>query len=167
MRVRRMAVLAPAVVVMCLLPAVAWASTHVDTRSIAVPRARATRSGNLPLLLVYDLQSTFAVRPAMVSPSGDGWMYLTGGKGQNTHIHWRRWTHTEAFAHATLWMRTGVGMKVTHRPATIRAFRVRHGRFTRMTVRYHAADDGVGLGTKLFVDRYRLSRNAPNIYAWA
>jgi hypothetical protein len=166
MRVRKMMVAGLALLLAIALPAVTGASSQAHPRTSAgPPTAAVAKSNRLPRLLTLDFSSTFAVRPAMIVPTGDGWVYFTGRHGRNSHIHWKKWTRSKAQAVVTQWMRTGVGMESTGRRATVLAFRVRKGRFTRMTVRYYAGDLGWDPGHKLYVDHYRLTP-APYGYSW-
>jgi hypothetical protein len=112
-----------------------------------------------------DFSRSFGLRPASITPTGDGWVFMSGLKGRYSHIHWKQWTKTRAQAVVIRWMRTGDGMKIKGRRATVLAFRVRKGRFTRMTVRYRAGDEGWNPGHTLYVDHYRLTP-APYGYTW-
>ena len=97
------------------------------------------RSG-LPRLLTVDFSRAFAVRPATITPTGDGSAFISGLKGKRSPIHWRTWTASQADAVATIWIDNGIpnnaqGTFFAHR-ATVQAYRVRKGRFTRLTIRF-------------------------------
>lgn len=97
------------------------------------------RSG-LPRLLTVDFSRSFAVRPAMITPTGDGSAFISGLKGKRSPIHWRTWTASQADAVATIWIDNGIpnnaqGTFFAHR-ATVQAYRIRKGRFTRLTIRF-------------------------------
>jgi len=88
--------------------------------------------------LLKESFGAFAVRPPVVTPSGDGsfTIGLFGGK-----IHWRTWSAKGAFGRGTVWIDNGIpneaqGTFIPH-PGSVAAFRVRGGRYTRLTVRWH------------------------------
>ncbi len=105
--------------------------------AIATP---AFASGGRPRLLTVDYGSTFAVRPATITPTGDGSGVIgrLGKRGRS--IHWSSWTTSNAYGTGTLWIDNGIPnvAEGTYHGygATVHAYRVRDGRFTRMTVRY-------------------------------
>ena len=101
------------------------------------PHAGAATS---PGLLTEDFSTTFAVRPATLLPTGDGSIVI-GKLGQRGHhVRWHYWYSSKAYGKATVWVDDGIPTVATGTfhgyRSSIHASRVRHGRFTRMTVRY-------------------------------
>ena len=126
---------------------VAWASgtsSSADAHSARTTVPTATdvvaRAGRLPRLLREDFSRSFAVRPAIIVPTGDGSAFISGRNGKQSHIRWQRWNMREAYAVATIWIDNGIpniAEGTFHgQRATVQAFRVLKGRFTRLTVRY-------------------------------
>jgi hypothetical protein len=79
----------------------------------------------------------FAVRPATITPSGDGTFNIGDLGGP---IHWRVWSARRAYGLGTVWIDNGIpnealGTFFGH-PGSVTALRVRGGLFTRMTVRW-------------------------------
>lgn len=79
---------------------------------------------------------TFQVRPAMLV---EGMVAITGAKVSAAafrarrygHIRWSRWS-AEAVGHGRAWVPNGPGGGVKPYPASVRASRVRAGRYTRL-----------------------------------
>ena len=134
---------------------IAWAS---GVTSSAAPQA-----AKLPHLLKMEYSYAFAVRPGRIDPTVDGGMFIGGRTGMSSHIHWQTWNKTKAYAVATLWINDGIPSMAegTFHPyrATVRAFRVRNMRFTRLTVRYR--QDG-----KAQVWAMKLVKSGNLGYAW-
>ena len=88
--------------------------------------------------LLKDSFGTFAIRPASVVPSGDG----SFGVGElGGHLRWRVWNSGRAFGLGTVWIDNGIPNEAQGTfhgfRGSVTAFRVRGGRYTRMTVRWH------------------------------
>jgi len=94
-----------------------------------------------PRLLSADFGNSFAIRPATVTPSGDGTFEIGNLGTQHGHdIRWRVWSASKAYGTGTVWIDNGIpnaaqGTFHGYR-GSISASRVRGGRFTRMTVRW-------------------------------
>lgn len=123
-----------------------------------------------PRLYTGKGRATFAVRPASVSYTGDGTGYLgvhprLGGN----RLHWKVWTRRSAFARGPAWLNdcepSRAEGRFTSVPATVKVGRARHGKFTRMTIRFRYRG-------RLVVDRRKLGRSAecsgcgPRYYFW-
>ena len=79
----------------------------------------------------------FALRPATLTPSGDG-TFNVGDLGG--HIHWRVWNARKAYGLGTVWIDDGIpneALGTFHGfPGSVTALRVRGGRYTRLTVHW-------------------------------
>jgi len=102
----------------------------------------------------------FAVRPPVVTPSGDGsfTIGLFGGR-----IHWVTWNAERAFGTGTVWIDNGIpneaqGTFIPH-PGTVTATRVHGGLYRRMTVRWHVN------GHKR-VETFKLTLSHPGVWFW-
>jgi hypothetical protein len=82
--------------------------------------------------LLSDDYKTFAVRPAKIIPTTDGSMAV-GLKGG--HIGWRRWG-TVAYGTGTVQVIAGTWGALRAYRGSVTAFRLRGGRYTRMSVRW-------------------------------
>ncbi len=94
----------------------------------------------------------FAVRPATITPSGDG-TFNVGDLGGR--LHWRVWSARRAYGLGTVWIDNGIpnealGTFFGH-PGSVTALRVRGGLYTRMTVRWLI--DGHERSTKLSLEK--------------
>ena len=134
-------------------------------------RATVLQSQTLPRLLTIDFSTNFRVRPRRIVPTGDGSDVigrLNTGKGHA--IQWSVWSALRARGSGTFWIDDGipnVALGTFHaHPATILAFRVRHGRFTRMTVRFHGGDKVWNSGSTLYVFKYSLQHGGSG-YIWS
>jgi hypothetical protein len=111
----------------CLAPATADAGT--------VPRVFTQKTGH-----------SFRVRPAWIGISGDGTIYLghldpRDKRGAHRgRLHWKTWKRRSAYATGPIWLNDcepNCAYGSFHKArSTVRARRVRHGRFTRLIVRY-------------------------------
>jgi hypothetical protein len=97
----------------------------------------------LPRLLTQDANSPFRVRPMTVGYTGDGTGYV-GKFPTHRHrgfLHWKIWSHQQAQGTATIWLNnctpSCAGGSFHSYSGSVRAFRVRHGEFTRMTLNFH------------------------------
>lgn len=96
-------------------------------------------------LATQDPDDELQVRPAVVSYTGDGTGYLGGRTTSPGHqdrggLHWISWKPRLAIAHGFAWLNDcrpycARGHFHPHR-AIVRARRPRHGRFTRMTIKF-------------------------------
>lgn len=101
-----------------------------------------------PRLATQDPEDQLQVRPAVVSYTGDGTGYLGGRTTSPGHLdrgglNWISWKHGLAVAHGFAWLNDcrpdcARGHFSPHR-AMVRARRPRHGRFTRMTIKFRYA----------------------------
>jgi hypothetical protein len=132
---------------------------------VVSPTATSVSGRSSPFLVVRprllkESFGAFAIRPAVVTPSGDGsfTIGLFGGR-----IHWRAWTAGRAFGVGTVWIDNGIpneaqGTFFGHR-GSVTAFRVRGGRYTRLTVRWRSN------GYKR-IQALKLKRAHPGAWFW-
>jgi hypothetical protein len=117
------------------------ANTHFGRATLATAKAGTARSR--PRLLKEDFSARFAVRPATVIPTGDGSIVIGKLGKRGHHIHWHVWNASKAYGVATVWVDNGiptVAQGTFHGfGGTVSAYRVRNGRFTRLTVHYRKA----------------------------
>jgi hypothetical protein len=109
---------------------------------VALGMSTATAAGGsrAPRLLT-NFGDSFQVRPAMVvfgmvgisGPDVTRTAYRAGHYG---HIVWVRWSANEAFGHGRAWVPNAVKQTLRPYPATVRAWRVRDGRYTRVRWMY-------------------------------
>jgi hypothetical protein len=118
-------------------------------------------AGDLPTLLVETFSTTFAVRPALITYAGDGSAFV-GGPGVSRasfnahrfgHIRWTSWTDTQAVGSGIVWLDNGIpdeasGTFYPHN-VSVRASRVRSGRFTRLLLTYRLGSRTVGIPLRL------------------
>lgn len=99
--------------------------------------AMASNAG-LPRLLTEDSSSDFAVRPALIIPTGDGSGRIGKFGKRGRSIHWSAWTTSTASGVGTVIYDYWNGTTWTFQSflATVHAYRVRDGRFTRLTANY-------------------------------
>lgn len=147
--------------------AAAWPRS---TSALAGQGSRSLASRSLPVLLVEDFSSSFAVRPVRIIPTGDGSAFISGLTGKKSHIHWQTWSLRTAYAVATIWIDDGIPNEATgtfhaHR-ARVLAFRNHDGRFTRMTVKFRGGDKIWNGGKKLYIEHYSLKKSTPDAYFW-
>lgn len=102
---------------------------------LGMPAATAT-AGSRPPRLLTNFGNSFQVRPAsvvfgMVGITGPDVTPTAFFAGHYGHIVWVRWSSVEALGHGRAWVPNG---PQTPRPfpATVRAWRVRDGRYTRV-----------------------------------
>ncbi|MEO6859813.1 MAG: hypothetical protein ABI323_14720 [Solirubrobacteraceae bacterium] len=96
----------------------------------------------LPRLLTQDGHNPFRVRPVTIGYTGDGTGYV--GKfpiqPHRGFLHWKVWNHQRAQGTATIWLNnctpSCAGGSFHSYRGSVRAFRVRHGDFTRMTLSF-------------------------------
>lgn len=117
-------------------PAVLGSATVAPTPTATLD----LRLSGLPVLLTEFGTAAFAVRPATVVPYVDGGMVIGKLVKHGGRIHWHTWSSSSASGAGTLWIDNGIpdmasGTYHGH-SATVHAYRVRDGRFTRLTVRY-------------------------------
>ena len=123
--------------------------------------APAAAQAKPPKVLTQRPHHTFQVRPAWISYTGDGTGFLGGADGSGPrhpgHLRWRRYGGSEGRARGVVWLNvcdpTCADGDFVSRPVRVRVFRPRHGRFTRMTIRYRYRGRG-------YVDR-RATRHTP------
>ena len=86
----------------------------------------------------------FQVRPAWISYTGDGTGFLGGADGSGPsdpgHLRWRRYGQRQGSARGVVWLNQcepscADGTFVSRR-VRVHVFRPRHGRFTRLTLKY-------------------------------
>lgn len=125
-----------------------------------------TSAKRLPTLLTQLPGPPFRVRPGRVIYTGDGSGILGGPRGRKHRfgrLTWHHWTQQSGFATGVAWLDncTPSCAQGTFEPfgARVNVFRVRHGHFTRLTIRfrYHG---------RRVTDRRVLMRLGRG-YAWA
>jgi hypothetical protein len=97
-----------------------------------------------PKVLTQRPHHLFQVRPAWISYTGDGTGFIGGSDGSGPadpgHLRWRRYTHRQASARGVVWLNDCepdcADGRFHARPAKVHVFRPRHGRFTRLTLKY-------------------------------
>lgn len=109
----------------------------------------------------------FAVRPAIVSYTGDGSGFL-GGRSAHPRrsfgrIHWTRWRSSGGHGTGRVWLNDcrpycAAGHFHAH-PMRVDVFRLRYGRFTRMTIRERFKG-------RLVIDRRKLTVYGGRYYRW-
>lgn len=130
----------------------------------------AVASARLPRLFTAISGHHFSVRPGQVIYTGDGSGLLAGPRRVSGRrfpanfgrLRWSTWTNRVAATAGTVWINDcrpdcADGHFHPHR-ALIGAFRVRHGRFTRLNIGYR-------YGGRRYVDRRKLQRFNRS-YAW-
>ena len=87
--------------------------------------------------LLTDTYGRFAIRPVTVATEAALGVYGIGHiAGQGGHrIHWRVWSASRAHGTGTAWCPYGTTLRGY--PGSIGAYRVREGRFTRITLRWN------------------------------
>lgn len=149
---------------------VAQAVSPAQSSRGGLPVAHDARGTKLPGLLAGTGSSDFIVRPALMVISGDGSLVIgrIPGKGGRS-IHWTSWTSRQGRGVGTLWIDDMIGGEAsgTRHPhlAIITVSRVRHGRFTRMSVRFRGGDKVWNKGDKLYIEKYSL-RGSGSWYGW-
>jgi len=116
---------------------------------------------------LHDGQSGFKVRPATVLVSGDGTAWLggkaSGDNGDYGRIRWRTFRSSGALGDGRIFITECdpdcAGGRRWSTKAVIRAQRVRHGRFTRLSARYRH-------GGRTVTKRWRLQVNSPTYAYW-
>lgn len=112
--------------------------------SLALALPSFASAGGVPRLATQDPDQPLLVRPSVVSYTGDGTGYLGGRTTTPRHfdsgsLHWLYWKPARALARGFDWInncRPFCARGTFHRfRATVRAWRPRHGRFTRMTIK--------------------------------
>jgi hypothetical protein len=96
--------------------------------------------GPRPPRLLINAGHSFQVRPAMVvlgmvAITGPNVSPMAFDAGRYGHIVWARWSH-EALGHGRAWVPNGPQQPVRPYPATVRAWRVRGGHYTRLQWTY-------------------------------
>ena len=119
-------------------------ATGSGTHSRKATFAATSRTAkSMPRLLKEDFSSRFRVRPATLDPTGDGSIVIGKLAKRGHHIHWHVWNGVKAYGVATVWVDNGipnVAQGTFHGfGGTVHAYRVRDGRFTRLTVHYRKA----------------------------
>ncbi len=114
-------------------------------------------------------ESVFKVRPAWIGGfTANGTAFIGAVPKRGGTIRWTNWTAESADGTGKYWVNDGIpstaeGTLHGHR-AKLHAFRVREGRYTRLTVRWYGGDTALESGMTLHVDRYRLGWNSH--YMW-
>jgi hypothetical protein len=116
---------------------------------------------------LHDGHSGFKVRPATILVSGDGTAWLggraSGENGDYGRIRWRTFRRSGARGAGRIFITECdpdcAGGRRWSAKAVIRARRVRHGRFTRLSARYRQAERTV-------TARWRLQVNSPTYAYW-
>jgi hypothetical protein len=108
---------------------------------LGLPAATVAASPRAPRLLT-NAGDSFRVRPAdvvfgMVAITGPQVTPTAFRAGRYGHIVWVRWSSNQAFGHGRAWVPNGVDGTRPY-PATVRAWRVRDGRYTRVQWTYGA-----------------------------
>ena len=143
------------VIVLLALPVAAQARGVARIQQPArAPASAIQANSGLPGLLVIEFSSSFTVRPAKIFLTMDGAFIVGGMHLKSGHIHWQTWNASTASGIGKMWINNGIpniaqGTYYGH-GATVYAFRVRHGHFTRLRVRYH-------LHGRVRTERYHLS----------
>ena len=136
------------------------------TVTVAVSLATtATAAQAAPKL--HDGQYGFKVRPATILVSGDSTAWLggkaSGANGDYGRIRWRTFRRSGARGHGRIFIKECVpdcaGGRRWSAKALIRARRVRHGHFTRLSARYRHSGRTV-------TARWRLQVNSPTYAFW-
>jgi hypothetical protein len=119
-----------------------------------------------PPRLLAESPHRFAVRPAVIDYTGDATAFL-GGRDAGTydfgHLHWSYWTRYRAYATGVDWINNcdpscADGYFYAH-PARVLATRVRHGKFTRLKIRYR-------YGSRALTDRRALRGIGHGRWIW-
>ncbi len=104
--------------------------------------AGSVQASTPPKLLTQQAHDPFRVRPAMIGYTGDGTGFV-GKSPIDKHrgfLHWKSWRATTAYGTATIWLNdctpSCAGGTFHSYRGSVRASRVRHGDFTRMTLRF-------------------------------
>lgn len=124
--------------------------------------AAATASGRGPARLLTNAGRDFRVRPAaivlgMVQIAGPHVSRQAYRAGHPGHIRWLRWA-PEAFGRGEAWVPGGPSSPVRPYAASVRAWRVRAGRYTRLWWAY-------GAGRRRYQEWDKLMRFG-NSYDW-
>lgn len=108
----------------------------VSPASTSVSKYSSPFSVMTPRLLT-DTYGRFAIRPVTVATEAALGVYGIGHiAGQGGHrIHWRVWSASRAHGTGTAWCPYGTTLRGY--PGSIGAYRVREGRFTRITLRWN------------------------------
>jgi hypothetical protein len=93
--------------------------------------------------LLTNFGDSFRVRPAivvfgMVGITGPDVTPTAYRAGRFGHIVWVRWSSNEALGHGRAWVPDAIKKTLRPYPATVRAWRVRDGRYTRVRWTYGA-----------------------------
>ena len=129
---------------------------------LGMPAATAAAGPRAPRLLT-NFGDSFQVRPALVvfgmvgitGPDVTAAAYQAGNYG---HIVWARWSANGAFGHGRAWVPNGPQGSVLPYPATVRAWRARDGRYTRV-------EWTAGAGSHRYVEWDNLVRSSGS-YDW-
>jgi hypothetical protein len=106
--------------------------------------APATATASLPKVLAKQTEHGFKVRPASISFTGDGTGIVGGADGASArhpgHLHWTRYNRHEGAAKGVVWLDdcdpSCAEGEFSPVPVKVHVGRVRHGRFTRLTLRF-------------------------------
>jgi hypothetical protein len=164
MRIKPGAVVLTLIAVAMLAAAAPGAAGSAPARDVAGARA-----GGLPKLLTEPYSNDFAVRPGTVYIAGEGSSLVGDLQGKGGTIHWSEWTGTGARGVGTYWLDDFIpsAAEGTYHPhrAVVTVSRVRHGRFTRMVVRFRGGSRVWDPGSSLYVEHHRLTR-LPEWFVW-
>ncbi len=116
---------------------------------------------SVPKVLTQDSTSTFGVRPSTIGYTGDGTGYI-GKKPWGSRpgsVKWGKWNHKRARGVGTIWLNNcspdcsrGEFRSVR---GTVKLTKPKHGRFTRMTLRFNLRGEAVTDQRKLrHIDTY-------------
>jgi hypothetical protein len=116
---------------------------------LGMPAATVAAGRGAPRLLT-NFGDSFRVRPAtvvfgMVGITGPDVTATAYRAGRYGHIVWVRWTAHKALGHGRAWVPDDIAKTVRPYPATVRAWRVRDGRYTRVQWTY-------GTGSRLYTE---------------
>jgi hypothetical protein len=108
--------------------------------TVVGPAATSVSDFSSPFLVVVPrllegVYGRFALRPATVDPGTSGPTLIGNRAGQRGHgIRWRMWSAGRAYGTGTVWCPVGTTLGFRGYRGSISAYRVRHGRFTRMSL---------------------------------
>lgn len=109
---------------------------------LGMPAPTANAGLRAPRLLT-NVGDSFRVRPAtvvfgMVAITGPDVTPTAYSAGRYGHIVWERWSSHEALGHGRAWVPNDIEKTLRPYPATVRAWQVRDGRYTRVEWTYGA-----------------------------
>jgi hypothetical protein len=116
----------------------------VVVASLACLACPAAAMAKLPKVLTQHVKHLFVVRPATIEYTGDGTGVLGGTDGSSVRhpgrLDWTKYNRRQGYAKGVDWLndcRPSCAEGDFHRvPVRVHVFRPRHGRFTRLTLRF-------------------------------